>query len=176
MRVRKFPLKLLKQQTDFHLTNFMPLPQNGSFHLYKNVLFTKSTTYLNGEVGLNCVNWYFQWAIAWKIDSTHVVFSREVCLISVDTGSQKIHEIPLHEIKVYKWCPMSATRNNRAIFFLRTLIHRNMSRMLWHLYLYSSPITRKHYFSLSLQQQSATAETTDSSILCSDGAFVDRVA
>jgi len=106
VRVRKFPLELLKQQTDFRLTNIMPLPQSGAFPLHKNVLFTNSMTYVDGEARLNCVTWYFHWANAWKTDSTHVVFSREVCFVSVDKGTQRIHEIPLRQIKFHEWCPM----------------------------------------------------------------------
>ena len=139
----KFPLKLLKQQTNFRLTKVLPLPQSDIFPLYKNVLFTNSTTYLDGEARLNFLNWYFHWANAWKIYSTHVVFSREVCFISVDTGTQRIHKIPLHEINGHEWCPMSTTRTNEALFFLRPLIHRDMSRMLWQQFLYTCPITRQ---------------------------------
>lgn len=140
---KKIPLKLLKQHTNFRLTNVTLLPQSGAFPLHKNVLFAKSTTYLDGEARLNYVNWYLHWANAWKMVSTRVVYSREVCFISVDTGNQRIPEIPLHDIKVHAWCPMSTTKTNGVIFFLGPLIHSHMSRMLWHQFLYTCPITRK---------------------------------
>jgi len=142
-KVRKSRLNFWNSRPIFRLTNIMPLPQSGTFPLDKNALFTNSTTYLDGEARLNCVNWYLHWANAWKIDSTRVVFSREVCFISVDTGNQRIPEIPLHAIKFHAWCPMSTTRTNGATIFLRPLLHSNMSRVLWHQFLYTCPITRK---------------------------------
>jgi hypothetical protein len=130
--------------------NVMPLSHSAPFTLYKNVWFTKSTTYIDGEARLNYVNWYLHGANALKIVSTHVVFSSEVCFISVDTGIQRIHVIPLHGIKVHAWCPTSANRTNGAIFFSETInSQRYVTHVVTPILVHLSDYEGNYYFSLS---------------------------
>ena len=69
------------------------------------------------------------------------------------------------------WCAVSATAI--ITFFLRPHIHTNILGRLWHHILDMCPITREAV--LSQEEESATPNTANNSIYCSENVFIHRI-